>query len=214
MKLPICLKLKKRQHKEIAYAQDMIVEELYKSFPKAVIHGGTAIWRCYGGNRFSEDIDVYIEKDKEKINSFFESLERKGFSIIKKRIKENSLYSILKFNATMVRLEAIFKKIGDFILKEYETSDGIFINVFTLNAKNLVKEKILAYVKRKKIRDLYDIFFLLQYIKEKSEVRDPLLELTKKGEKPEDEEALKAFIIVGAVPDSKRIFDYIERWVK
>src|SRR3989344_8274495 len=130
--IPLQLKLKRRSHKEIAYAQDIIVETLYEFFQKAVIHGGTSIWRCYEGNRFSEDIDVYIKRDKEKINSMFSSLEKNGFSINKKRIKENSLYSTLKFNTSTVRFEALFKIIKTPFLKEYETSDGNFINIFTL----------------------------------------------------------------------------------
>lgn len=214
MKIPISLKLKRKQHKDIAYAQDIIVEELYRFFPKAIIHGGTAIWRCYGGNRFSEDIDVYIEKDKEKIDSFFETVKKRGFVVIKKRIKENSLYSVLRFNTTIVRLEAIFKKLKNIVLKEYETSDGLFISVFTLNVEDLVKEKILAYMKREKIRDLYDIFFLLQHVKERSKVKKDLIELIKKSEKPEDEETLKTLVIMGAIPDLRKILEYIRRWVK
>jgi len=33
MEIPIYLKLKKRMHKDVAYAQDIIVEELYKVLP-------------------------------------------------------------------------------------------------------------------------------------------------------------------------------------
>jgi predicted nucleotidyltransferase component of viral defense system len=58
--LPIDKKLKKKIHKTVALAQDILVLELYDKFPSAVIHGGTAIWRCYGSNRFSEEIDVYL----------------------------------------------------------------------------------------------------------------------------------------------------------
>jgi len=57
--IPLILKLKKKSEKEIAYAQDIVVGELYKFFPDAVIHGGTAIWRCYQGNRFSS---LYVSK--------------------------------------------------------------------------------------------------------------------------------------------------------
>src|SRR3989344_4683364 len=93
VKIPLNLKIIKKSQKELAYTQDILVEELYKSIPNAVIHGGTAIWRCYKGNRISEDIDVYIDKDNKQIGDFFESLEKKGFKIIKKRAKETSLYA-------------------------------------------------------------------------------------------------------------------------
>lgn len=63
MKIPLMLKLRKSAHKDIAAAQDLIVESLYDTFNDAVLHGGTCIWRCYQGKRFSEDIDMYIPKD-------------------------------------------------------------------------------------------------------------------------------------------------------
>jgi len=212
--LPIQLKLKRRTHKEIAYAQDLIVETLYEFFPKAVMHGGTAIWRCYEGNRFSEDVDVYINKDKEKINSLFDSLEKKGFQINKKRIKENSLYSTLKFNASTVRFEALFKTIRSPFLKEYETSEGILINIFTLTSENLIEEKINTYLKRKKIRDLYDIFFLLRHAEKSAKLKGKLKVFVEKFSNPEDEQNLKTIIIIGVIPTVKNMMEHIERWAR
>ena len=212
--IPIHLKLKRKAHKDVAYVQDLIVEEMYNYFPHAVIHGGTAIWRCYNGNRFSEDIDVYIEKDNDKLENFFKSLEKKGFQIIKKRIKSNSLYSNLRFNGIAVQFEALFKKIKNFVIKEYENTDGIFINVYTLSPEDLINEKAETYLKRKKIRDLYDLFFLLNYVSDKEKVTLSLRKLIKNFSKPDDEENLKAIIIIGAIPSSKDIIDYITRWVK
>jgi len=212
--LPITLKLKRKSHKEIAYAQDLIVETLYSFFQKAVIHGGTAIWRCYSGNRFSEDVDVYIAKDKNKINEMFSSLENRGFSVIKKRIKENSLYSTLRFNRSIVRFEALFRGVKSPFLKEYEASDGISINVFTLTPETLIKEKISAYLKRRKIRDLYDIFFLLRYVKDKKSINKDLKDFIKNFINPIDEQDLKALIISGPTPTSKNMLEYIERWAK
>jgi hypothetical protein len=52
--LPLVKKLKKKIHRAIALAQDIIVLEIYEKSPSAVIHGGTAIWRCYGSNRFQK----------------------------------------------------------------------------------------------------------------------------------------------------------------
>src|SRR3989338_3986339 len=161
--LPIQLKLKRKIHNDIAYAQDLIVETIYEFFPSAVIHGGTAIWRCYQGNRFSEDIDMYIIKNPEKINLFFEALKKGGFKIAKKKIWEKSIHSTLELNRTIVRFEAIFKKING-TLKEYQTAEGNLITIYTLTPEELIKEKVNAYLKRYKVRDLYDIFFLLRYV--------------------------------------------------
>src|SRR3989344_6918964 len=105
--IPIILRLKKGIHKNIALAQDILIQELYNVFNDAVLHGGTAIWRCYKGNRFSEDLDLYLKRDLEKINLLFNNLNKRGFIIIKKKIGENSLYSELKNNRTSVRFEAL-----------------------------------------------------------------------------------------------------------
>src|SRR3989344_2151768 len=151
--IPLTQKIKKEKHKEIARAQDLIIEELYRVFDKSIIHGGTAIWRCYQGNRFSEDIDAYIENNKEKIEDLFKNFEKAGFVILKKKITNNSIYSNLQFNRINVRFEAIFTK-KQSILKEYETYEGNFLTVYTLTPENLIKEKINAYKDRLKIKDL------------------------------------------------------------
>lgn len=210
--IPIILKLKREKHKEIARAQDLIVEELYKVFTKAVIYGGTAIWRCYNGNRFSEDVDVSIHKDIGKINILFDNFRKIGFKIKKKKIGENSLYSNMEFNRVDVRFESIFKKQKG-ILKEYETHNGNFITIYTLTPEQLIKGKIDAYLNRRKIRDLYDIFFLLRYIKNKNDVIEPIKKFIKDFKEPVDKQELKVLIIQGLVPDINKMFDYIKRWI-
>ena len=120
----------------------------------------------------------------------------------------------MRFNDIIVQFEALFKKIKNFILKEYENSDGIFINVYALAPEDLINEKVEAYLKRKKIRDMYDIFFLLNYVSDREKVMSSLKKLIKNFSKPEDEENLKAIIIIGVIPSSKDIIDYITRWAK
>ena len=211
--IPIILKLKREKHKEIAKSQDLIVEELYKEFDKAVIHGGTSIWRCYQGNRFSEDIDVYIPREVDKINIFFKNLEKKGFVILKKKIGENSIYSSLQLNRVNVRFEAVFKK-QESSLKEYETYEGNFITIYTLTPEQLIREKVNAYLKRFKIRDIYDIFFLLRYVKNKNEILNDLKKLIKNFKEPVDEQELKVLIIQGLTPEIKDMLFYIKRWIQ
>jgi len=212
MKIPLILKLKKTKHKEIALAQDILIEELYNFFNDAILHGGTAIWRCYGGNRFSEDIDVYLRKELKKINSFFDTLRRKGFSIKKEKISRNSLFSVLEFKKSIIRFEALFKKVKG-VLAEYQTADGNVITVLTLTPETLVIEKINAYLKRRKIRDLYDVFYLLRYVNVEK-VRGKLKEFLKRFKEPLDKEQLKALIISGLVPTVENMVEYIKRKIK
>lgn len=208
--IPIILRLKKEVHKEIARAQDIIIQEMNNTFDYAVLHGGTAIWRCYNGNRFSEDIDVYLKKDIEQINLFFKKLEKKGFIIDKKRIKENSLFSTLQFNRTIVRFEALFKEVNC-SLKEYETVETNLITVHTLTPEEIINEKVDTYLKRKKIRDLYDIFFLLRYIPDKNKIKDKLLILIKEFKEPVDEKELKILLLEGITPSANKMLEYIKR---
>jgi len=209
--IPLILRIKKNAHKEIAGAQDILVEETYKIFDKAVMHGGTAIWRCYKGNRFSEDIDLYIPEDKDRIETLFENFKKRGFTVEKKKIGENSLFSKLQIGKTVVRFESLFKKQNG-VLKEYETVEGNLITVYTLLPEELIKEKVDAYSKRYEIRDLYDIFFLLRHVTDKGKVV-PMLELLfTKFKEPEDEKELKVLILEGITPDVKGMIGYIKRF--
>ena len=211
--IPLNLRLKKKSEKNIAYAQDIIVEELYNHFPNAVIHGGTAIWSCYQGNRFSEDVDVYIPKDAKKIEQFLKSLESRGFGILKKRIKENSVYSALALNNTETKFEATFQAKKP-ILKKYETSESFYINVYTLTPEEIVIEKIETYLKRFKIRDLYDIYFLKSHVRDEDKIIKHIKKLIVNYKKPVDEDNLASIILAGVIPSSDELLKEIKRWVK
>lgn len=205
--IPLILRLKRLEHKEIAKAQDLIIDALYTTFGAAVLHGGTAIWRCYRGNRFSEDVDVYIEKNDRRMESLFSSLEKKGFAVEKKKTTENGLFSSLLLNKTAVRLEAIFSSRAG-ILKEYETADGNFITVYTLSPEDLIKEKVNAYLGRRKVRDLYDVFFLLRYA-DKDKAKHDVKRLLEGFKEPLDKEDLKVLILEGIVPGVEQILQYL-----
>jgi len=213
-KIPLILRLKKQIHKDVAEAQDLIVKALYDIFPDAVLHGGTAIWRCYNGNRFSEDVDAYILKEQDELKEFFEELKRIGFAVHKKKIGERSIFSSLELNRTIVRFEALFKDAGErSSLGEYETTDGNFITVNTLTPEYLIKEKVEAYLRRLKVRDFYDIFFLIRYAKAE-EVSNHLKKLAENFKKPVDEKELRVLITEGIAPSTEKMLDYIKRACK
>ncbi|MEM2965007.1 MAG: nucleotidyl transferase AbiEii/AbiGii toxin family protein [Candidatus Bathyarchaeia archaeon] len=108
-----------------------------------------------------------------------------------------------------MRFEALFKDVKG-IVKEYETYDGILFNVFTLSPEEMVREKINAYLKRRRIRDLYDVFFMLRY-SEKDELKPDLQKLLREFKDPVDEEELKALIMFGAIPTKDDIVEYVRR---
>jgi len=209
VKIPLQVKLKRELHRKIAYAQDLIVKEVYSVFDKAVLHGGTAIWRCYNGRRFSEDLDFYLPKDKKKINVLFENLEKVGFKIEKKKISDNSIYSELELDGLLTRLEATFQNIPG-IICDYEMSDGNNISVYSLDPKSFVAEKSITYLKRFKVRDLWDVFFLLKIIDNAKEVKE-VGNLIKNYKKPLDEEDLKVTILEGIIPSANEMINYIQQ---
>jgi len=212
-KIPMQARLRREIHRKIAYAQDLIVKEVYSVMNNAVLHGGTAIWRCYNGRRFSEDLDFYLPKDIQKINLIFENLNKNGFDIKKKKISENSVYSELEFERTSVRLEATFQKIPG-VICDYEMSDGNIISVYSLTPEDFIIEKARTYLKRFKIRDLWDVFFLLKLAENVKKLKE-IEKLINNYKKPIDEEDLKIILLEGIVPSSNEMIEYIKRkWGK
>ncbi len=213
--LPLDKRLKKQSHRNIALAQDILIMEVYNGFPQAVVHGGTALWRCYGSNRFSEDIDLYlpISARKESFRSLLDGLLGKGFIIEKFKKTESSIFSKYSYLGVAVRLEAVFKKVKAPVLRKFEMTDGTFILVNTLKPEEMLEEKIRTYFERRKVRDLYDVFFLTRTV-EKQRVRGSALKLVEKFTMPIDEKELKALIISGSIPKAEEMLESVRRWAE
>ena len=207
--IPLQTKLKRESHRKIAYAQDLVVKEVYSVFDKAVLHGGTAIWRCYSGRRFSEDLDFYLPHDHQEIGRLFENLKKIGFEVKRKKISETSVYSELVLDRAVVRLEATFQKITG-VLCDYELSDGNRMIIYSLTPESFLIEKCITYLKRFKIRDLWDIFFLLKLVENPEAIKE-LGILLKEYTKPVDEEDLQTIVLEGVVPSADEMMEYIRR---
>ncbi|MEM2989456.1 MAG: nucleotidyl transferase AbiEii/AbiGii toxin family protein [Candidatus Bathyarchaeia archaeon] len=213
--MPIGKRLKKRVHRIMALAQDILVLEIYDAFPAAVIHGGTAIWRCYGSNRFSEDVDVYlpIVAKRSDMKNFIDGLEDKGLAIEKFKRTGNSIFAKLSYMGVAVRFEAVFKNAKG-LIRPFEMSDGTSILVNTLSPDEMIEEKISAYAERRKVRDLYDIFFLLKFVEDEGRIGSLLREFVKGFRRPVDERGLKALIISGAVPSVDAMLEAMRPWAR
>ena len=210
MKLPLISRIRKELHKNIALAQDILIEETIKIIPSAVFHGGTCIWRCYGGKRFSEDLDFYFPRNRRLIEKLFQNLESKGFEIKKRKISDRSVYSELKYNRVSVRLEATFQNIKGALL-DYEKMDGTIISIYGLTAEQLLNEKINTYLSRKKIRDIYDVFFLMRLVSNTSLIDKKIKKIIKEEIPPNDAEDLKVLLLEGVVPKFDELKYYIKR---
>jgi hypothetical protein len=158
------------------YFQNIILFILCQEYGKGIVFkGGTALKKCYGLSRFSEDLDFTctervdskkLENGLRRFNIEFE-MERNEF--------ENGLKVTLKIKGPLyigerkslcnfivdfsfrenVVLQPIIKTLGRF-MEETPAFD-----VLVMDEKEILAEKARAIMTRAKARDVYDIWFLL-----------------------------------------------------
>lgn len=148
-----------------AILQDRAVEMIFSATFDAVLHGGTAIWRCYSGERFSKDIDFYFKRESA-LQKTLSRLAQGGLrcELHQTRKANFDLYRnyILRHGNIDIAFQVTLAKIkGDLI--RYETSNGAYRNISSLSAERLLLEKAEALSDRHKARDLYDIWILKNY---------------------------------------------------
>lgn len=158
------------------YFQNMLLFVLYQIYSTDLIFKGeTALKKCYGLNRFSEDLDFTCtgEFDMEEVQK---GLKRFKLEFTAKRKEyENGLKITLSIKGPLytgvpqslcgfivdvsfrenVILPSEIKTIGRF-LEEIPSFD-----VVVMQEKEILAEKIRAILSRKKARDVYDLWFLL-----------------------------------------------------
>jgi predicted nucleotidyltransferase component of viral defense system len=196
-------------------AQDVIVMEVYDNFPETVLHGGTAIWRCYKGNRFSEDVNLYIPPAaRSKLEDLVSALGARGLRTRKFKVNRSTAFGKFAFSDVLVGLEGSFRAARNHVVKPFEMLDGGFMLVNTLPPEELVVEKASAYKGRRKVRDLYDIFFLIHLAPRSGKVIDALGDLIENFQRPVDERVLKTVIISGSVPSVQDMLEAIEAWAR
>ncbi len=212
MELPIIYKLKRESQKELAQLQDEVIEVVYSLSENAVIHGGTAIWRCYNGKRFSEDIDLYYRYKEDFRDKLEAELKKRGLILLKFRQTENTLFSQISNNTIKMSLEVTRKNIKG-TLKVYQKANGSSIDVLTLKPEELILEKIEAYNDRHRIRDIYDVYFLSRIVTDK-DTKKRVKEYLLKIKKPIDEDDLKTIVYEGKVPTFNDIIEGLKVWVQ
>ena len=200
MGIPLQNSLRKRSQAQVALLQDEVVDLLYSAYPQITFHGGTCIWRCYGGNRFSEDLDFCLQKKQFSEERLRKALSSRSLGLDKLKMTENLLFSKVSSDETQVRLEISFSATKKPAVRTYEKADGSFMDVLALPAEELLLEKIAAYRSRRLIRDIYDVYHLSRLAKETDAVERQMRHLLESPPKPLDEKNLKAIVYSGAVP--------------
>jgi len=207
---PIETKLKNKNQVAIARAQDLAMEALLALDEKLILHGGTAIWRCYNGKRFSYDLDIYASSIQVKkiSNELTYELSKRGLYM---DIPTNSEKIIdIHSNDAVVKLEINVKTSIKNVQMVYSKADGSSMFINTLNASDFIIEKIKAYNSRLYIRDLYDIYHLVstQAINENS--IKSLIQFLGNIEKPVDTKELQDLVYEGIAPSFEVMLGYIK----
>lgn len=196
---------------EVARMQDRVITLIYDHVqPDAMLYGGTAIWRCYGGGRFSEDIDIYVD------SNFWDRLApalKKEEITVTWRDAESPLHMRLSDGNTELLLEASTGRYESSI-SQYARTDGSTITITTLSPTELLVRKTEAYLGRRYVRDIYDIVHLTNYLrKDDPYVLSTLRAFLKGIEKPVDERILQSLVYKGEKRMTfEKMVDYLERW--
>jgi predicted nucleotidyltransferase component of viral defense system len=157
------------------YLQDLTLHLLYKKHPEIIFRGGTCIWKAIHGNRFSEDLDLLIDKLPTKIENYLiKELELLGFSaeLIKRKQTKNMLF--LKLGITSpahpreitLMVEILESKTSNIntttqtIYPPYPDIPPIEIKLPT--NQEIITDKISAIIQRNKARDIHDLYQLLK----------------------------------------------------
>lgn len=209
MRLPLDKLLKKRLHVEIALLQDEVVDIFYSIQRNAVLHGGTAIWRCYGGKRFSEDLDFYALVKKDFEEKLKVELGKRGLLLDRFKQTQSTVFSKISGSNAQIRLEIALRNNSAKEIVSYEKCSGSTMDIYSLSAKNLLAEKINAYINRRLVRDLYDIFFLSGQVKDFGSIKKECSLFAKKIVLPVDEKNLKTLVYSGIAPASEEMIKVI-----
>jgi len=173
--------LMNKEYIEKDYFQDLLLFHIYKQTNLFIFKDGTALYKLYGLQRFSEDLDFSLKEEvngEEIVKRALVNIDNAKIKEIK-RIKDSLLIKIAlkgiltKYNT--IRIDINFKNVvfDEFDVKNY-ISSYVDINPFNLrvlNLKEMLAEKIHALLNRESTRDLYDLFFLLKFV----EIDKPLI---------------------------------------
>ena len=214
-----------------AKLEDILVQVLYNKYTGLVFHGGTAIWRCYSGNRFSRDLDFYLnsetaEKKMEYYREFSKFLQDSGL-VIKEKGYSNStdtMHFLVELDKTKMKVDINFRyKKGKMV--DYAKIDDGKIAVLSLSPLELLNEKIVAYndkldnetgFKHPEAHDLYDMSYLVSLIEKPDRVTvEKLKILIGKVEKnpPSDMRSLAHLIIRGLPPSFELMVKKLRGWI-
>ncbi len=209
-----------------AILEDEMVDIVLKHYGNFVMHGGTSVWRCYGGNRFSRDIDFYSNLDPSDESAFQKQFHKllveNGYAIREEKYNSQTktLHVIFKGLDTTGKFDITFSKAKAKAV-EYLRVDGAKRIVNSMDPETLFNEKMDAYLNKyekqsHEIQDLYDMVILKDRIGNPSKgVAEKTLAFLARIRDipPKDEKGLRQLIIYGIAPGFSDMIAILERWL-
>ncbi len=211
------------------YVQDHLLNLLYREYPDLVFRGGTCLWKVYGGQRFSEDLDLAIEEAPGGLAEYLlKELELLGFTVgVEKERETENMYRLRlgvdrpdSSSTTPVSVEILKDSTSKEKITEKEIHspypDVPRIDVRALTKDALLAEKISAICERNRPRDMDDVYRLLKNGAEvtldtvRDEYRDFTMEVFEESleEKKSGWEGLES-LMVGDLPKFEKEKQYI-----
>lgn len=173
--------------KEKDYLQHLILSRIYSRVgSELTFKGGTALQKCFGLNRFSEDLDFTLSGHLkfEKVEDSLKEVARFYPSSFAKEAGKNAVSYKVKVEGPLFRGPITLQTVRiEISMREKPVLPAInrIVNpvytdlqpysVLVMDPREILSEKIRALITRTKARDLYDFHFLLK----KQIVLDPSL---------------------------------------
>ena len=164
--------------KEKDYLQHIVLSRIFsRTGSELTFKRGTALQKCFGLNRFSEDLDFTasenlsrekLERSLEEVGRFYPSSVSKSennFSISYKLKIEGPLFhgplslQTIRIDISL-REEILLAPINRIVTPLY--SDLQPYLVIFMDPREILSEKIRALMTRTKARDLYDVYYMSQ----------------------------------------------------
>lgn len=223
------------------YFQDLVLFNIYRTAGREfVFKGGTCMYKVYKLNRFSEDLDFTVAKNvgiDRVMRSVLYSIQLLNVGVAIKEMDEfqNQINIRLAFRGPLYRGAKESMRIISLNLSSREKTalppkketimpaykDLPMFEVFAMDEREILTEKIRAISERNKPRDVYDLWFLLKIRRvavdqkllskklgkrfEKSEFMKKVIEKTRNWDRE-----LRRFII-GTLPPFDQVKKEIEQ---
>jgi len=209
------------EYRRKAVLEDMLIGMMFRYSSRFTFHGGTCVWRCCNGNRFSRDVDFYYDlagKDRSDFTKELVKYIKEGGITVKEKGYSNTTdtLSIVVETNTKCKLDINFRyKEGSPI--DYSMVDGSLMKVIGLTAEELMGEKIGVQMEKSargtsEIQDLYDIWILKDRVTITPELGSGLSKVVEaaRGSRPANAGSLNSLILSGVAPSVDQILDDIK----